>query len=184
MARTSGLASSNASLPSPTRVTSLSSRYGLKRRSTSWNHAMAASSAASGTNGARTSIDTVVPMTCCARTWRAAARASPRTWSSDPGVVDRRLERLRICGARVRRPGDAVDVRALRLERLALELGRCPAADLLRPAVASRELERLDRGDRPPFHRDLDLHGAVAGVHHRPVDRPRAGLRRVRACAG
>ena len=41
--------------------------------------------------------------------------------SPDPGLVDRRLERLGVGIARVGRPGHEVDARALRLERFVVE---------------------------------------------------------------
>ena len=84
------MASSSASVPAPTRDTSLSGRYGLKRRSTSWNHAIAASSAESATNGGRTSMDTVVPMTCSTRSWRPSAVAiRSRRCRARPGATAR-----------------------------------------------------------------------------------------------
>ena len=61
------------SVPTATRLASLSGRYRLNRRSTSWNQATARSRASGSTNGGRTSIVTVVPITGSTRSIRSAA---------------------------------------------------------------------------------------------------------------
>src|SRR5690242_1693609 len=109
-------------------------------------------------------------MTCSTRTWRATAS----TTGSDAGGVERGLERLGVCLARVGGPGDAVDRCALGLERLAGEHVLDPAADLRGVPVAVRQLERDDVRDLRAAHGDLDLDRTVARVDGGAVDRLRA----------
>ena len=86
-------ASSSASSPVATLETSLSGRNGENRRSTSWNQATASSIAAGSTNGARTSIETTVPITGSTRTCRAGravATVRSRRCPAPPGATARR----------------------------------------------------------------------------------------------
>src|ERR1035437_1510149 len=138
------------------------------------------------------------PCTCperrTSRPTRSATRrsigrrlADPAQWSSGPrpsgpslrlGLVDRRLERALVGGARVRGARDRVDRRGLSGQRLGSEDWGGSLGDLLGARIGGGRLARADVGGLAARENEANLDRAVLHLHGRAVERSRQAFRR------
>src|SRR3569623_1234363 len=105
------------------------------------------------------SMVNAVPMQCSTCTVRASAGGV----MSQPRSVERALQRAEVAVAGVGRAADGIDLRALRGQRLLVQLRDGIGVDLLVPRVVDRVLDGVDRGNRAVLHGDLHLDRTVLG---------------------
>src|SRR5690606_16511431 len=142
-----GLSRPGSSSPRPSRLTSLSSRNGLNRASTSCSQANSRSAAVASNRSSSTRRDTGSPMTCSTRRMSGALR------------VEGGLERLPVAVTGDGGAGHGVDVGALLLKRL-FDEGRHGGRGLR----VVRLLEHPHGGDAVAVEGDLDPHRSLLGL--------------------